>query len=56
MNPEEMGGYAEGDILIPHYGRNGVRDEAARWPRGIIPYLIDSKFSELRNLQSFINY
>ena len=46
MNPEEMGGYAEGDILIPQYGRNGIRDQAARWPRGIIPYLIDSKFSK----------
>ncbi|XP_026488942.1 zinc metalloproteinase nas-7-like [Vanessa tameamea] len=46
MNPEEMGGYAEGDILIPQYTRNGVRDQASLWPKGIIPYDIDRRFNQ----------
>lgn len=46
MNPEEMGEYAEGDILIPQLGRNGMRDESMRWPSGIIPYVIEGRYSE----------
>jgi hypothetical protein len=48
MNPEEMGLYAEGDILItkPQEGRNGIRDQSSRWPKGIIPYTIQGRFSE----------
>ncbi|CAH0713880.1 unnamed protein product, partial [Brenthis ino] len=46
MNPEEMGGYAEGDILIPQYGRNGIRDQAARWPKGHIPYQVSPTFNK----------
>ncbi|XP_053617150.1 hatching enzyme 1.2-like [Plodia interpunctella] len=46
MNPEEMGEYAEGDILIPRtQTRNGIRSESMRWPEGIIPYTIEGYFS-----------
>ncbi|CAH2237519.1 zinc metalloproteinase nas-13-like [Pararge aegeria] len=41
MNPEEMGGYAEGDILMPKFARNGIRERTVRWENGIIPYAID---------------
>ncbi|XP_059054050.1 zinc metalloproteinase nas-1-like [Achroia grisella] len=47
MNPEEMGGYAEGDILIPKpLGRNGISHETYRWPGGIIPYVIEGYFNQ----------
>ncbi|XP_047033348.1 zinc metalloproteinase nas-4-like isoform X1 [Helicoverpa zea] len=46
MNPEEVGDYAEGDILMPPpQGRNGVREEVLRWPQGHIPYVIEGYFS-----------
>ncbi|XP_063541150.1 low choriolytic enzyme-like [Cydia strobilella] len=46
MNPEEMGEYAEGDILIPKLERNGMRDETSRWPNGIIPYVIEGRYNQ----------
>ncbi|XP_026755052.2 hatching enzyme 1.2-like isoform X2 [Galleria mellonella] len=47
MNPEEMGEYAEGDILIPKpRGRNGISHETLRWPGGIIPYVIEGHFNQ----------
>ncbi|CAG9791605.1 unnamed protein product [Diatraea saccharalis] len=47
MNPEEMGSYAEGDILIPHpLGRNGVREQSSWWPNGIIPYVIEGYYNQ----------
>ena len=54
MNPEELGSYASGDILIPantskvyaSYGRNGLTAPSARWPRGVIPFTISRGFSE----------
>ncbi|VVC96406.1 unnamed protein product [Leptidea sinapis] len=46
MNPEEMGSYLEGDILIPNLSRNGMRDKTSRWSKGIIPYVIDSSFNQ----------
>ncbi|KAF9810582.1 hypothetical protein SFRURICE_021035 [Spodoptera frugiperda] len=46
MNPEEVGDYAEGDILMPpQQGRNGVREEVLRWPQGHIPYVIEGYFN-----------
>ncbi|KAL1501328.1 hypothetical protein ABEB36_006670 [Hypothenemus hampei] len=44
INPEEMGEYAEGDILFPARGRNGLVAENARWPNGEIPYEISGYF------------
>ncbi|CAH0595484.1 unnamed protein product [Chrysodeixis includens] len=47
MNPEEVGGYAEGDILMPPaQTRNGVREQTLRWPNGHIPYVIEGYFSQ----------
>ncbi|XP_075984058.1 hatching enzyme 1.2-like [Anticarsia gemmatalis] len=47
MNPEEVGEYAEGDILMPpQKGRNGVKEETFRWPKGIIPYTIEPQFNQ----------
>lgn len=47
-NPEELGSYAEGDILFPMgTGRNGLRACSARWPNGVVPYVISPYFGEL---------
>lgn len=46
-NPEELGNYAEGDILYPlTMGRHAVRVQSARWARGVVPYVISPLFSE----------
>jgi hypothetical protein len=45
VNPEEMGSYLEGDIIV-HNSRNGLTAEAARWPGGIVPYEMGAYFSE----------
>ncbi|CAK9805559.1 hypothetical protein ANTPLA_LOCUS4568 [Anthophora plagiata] len=46
-NPEELGSYAEGDILFPlGNGRNGLRANSARWPNGVVPYIISPYFSK----------
>ncbi|XP_060842153.1 zinc metalloproteinase nas-13-like [Rhopalosiphum padi] len=45
LNPEEMGEYAEGDILHPiGNSRNGLKAVSSRWPKGIIPYEISPSF------------
>lgn len=45
-NPEEMGNYAEGDILfLPSDLRNGVRAPSKRWPGGRVPYQMAGAFS-----------
>lgn len=44
VHPEELGEYAEGDILHPEpdgrQGRNGLRAKSSRWPNKTIPYEI----------------
>lgn len=50
-NPEELGSYLEGDILMPlGQARNGLSATSARWPGGIVPYEIRGSFGELKNL------
>lgn len=45
LNPEEMGEYAEGDILHPvGTSRNGLKAVSSRWPKGVIPYEINPYF------------
>lgn len=45
-NPEELGSYLEGDILIPRpQSRNGMIKQSLRWPDGRIPYVISDKFN-----------
>lgn len=46
-NPEEMGNYAEGDILFVQSDlRNGVRAASKRWPNARVPYKLAGHFSE----------
>jgi len=41
QNPEELGTYLEGDMLIPSVeGRNGLVATTSRWPNGVVPYVI----------------
>lgn len=45
QNPEELGSYLEGDILMPiGQARNGLSANAARWPNAIVPYEIRGSF------------
>lgn len=44
-NPEELGTYVEGDILVPRMApKNGIIGEAYRWPKGKIAYDIAPGF------------
>ncbi|KAL0119849.1 hypothetical protein PUN28_007937 [Cardiocondyla obscurior] len=47
VNPEELGEYAEGDILFPpsNGARNGLTAVSARWPNGVIPFVISPYFN-----------
>ncbi|XP_067015626.2 hatching enzyme 1.2-like [Anabrus simplex] len=45
INPEELGEYAEGDILFPPT-RNGIRQLSARWPDGVVYYQLAPGFSQ----------
>ncbi|XP_045468360.1 hatching enzyme 1.2-like [Harmonia axyridis] len=47
VNPEEMGNYLEGDIMLPPHSltRNGLSDQSLRWKNGVIPYVIQGYFS-----------
>lgn len=46
-NPEELGNYAEGDILFPtQLEKNGLKADSARWPGGVVPYMISPYFSK----------
>lgn len=59
QNPEELGTYYEGDILIPLRNAEGVNERngllalSTRWPGGVIPYEINGQFTkqELDNIQ-----
>lgn len=46
QNPEELGNYLEGDILMPttHLGRNGLSASTSRWPNGVVPFVIQGSF------------
>lgn len=47
QNPEELGSYLEGDILMPiGQARNGLSANAARWPNAIVPYEIRGSFGK----------
>ncbi|RZF45131.1 hypothetical protein LSTR_LSTR000541 [Laodelphax striatellus] len=50
LNPEELGKYAEGDILFRRTNedltRNGLKNASARWPKGVVPYEISPYFSQ----------
>lgn len=45
MNPEELGSYLEGDMLMPNsIGRNGLSSVSSRWPGGVVPFEIRGNF------------
>lgn len=44
-NPEELGEYLEGDMLMPpSLARNGLIATASHWPGGIVPFEISGYF------------
>ncbi|XP_016981426.1 astacin-like [Drosophila rhopaloa] len=53
QNPEELGTYFEGDILVPlsyksarfNGTRNGMRITSYRWKGGVVPYKINGNFT-----------
>lgn len=46
-NPEELGSYLEGDMLIPQgMGRNGLTAVSSRWPNAVIPFEIRGNFGK----------
>ncbi|CAO1427078.1 unnamed protein product [Diamesa serratosioi] len=51
-NPEELGPYSEGDILIPNVqGRNGLSSASSRWKGGVVPYEIGPSFTQQQRSQ-----
>lgn len=45
--PEELGEYAEGDILHPvSFTRNGLKAKSSRWTNKVIPYEISPYMSK----------
>lgn len=45
-NPEELGSYFEGDIILQLNGKNGLVEEVFRWPNGVVPFEIKGTFGE----------
>uniref|UniRef100_A0A034WR02 Metalloendopeptidase n=1 Tax=Bactrocera dorsalis TaxID=27457 RepID=A0A034WR02_BACDO len=48
VNPEELGSYLEGDILVPFgrvSARNGIITLSSRWPNGVVPFEIRGNFN-----------
>ncbi|XP_011692983.1 PREDICTED: zinc metalloproteinase nas-4-like [Wasmannia auropunctata] len=51
MNPEELGNYFEGDIMISNSTTRNGDTKAKRWPNRQIPYVITGRFTQKqRNL------
>lgn len=48
MNPEELGTYLEGDMLVPGVeGRNGLVKASSKWPNAVVPYVISPSFGNI---------
>lgn len=48
VNPEELGSYLEGDILVPIrrvLTKNGITTLSSRWPNGVVPFEIRGNFN-----------
>uniref|UniRef100_A0A1A9VKK5 Metalloendopeptidase n=1 Tax=Glossina austeni TaxID=7395 RepID=A0A1A9VKK5_GLOAU len=48
VNPEELGSYLEGDILMPEdqvLTKNGIVLPSSRWPNGVVPFEIRGNFN-----------
>ena len=49
VNPEELGSYLEGDILMPQNPvilKNGLPSKSSRWPYGEVPFEIAGDFTD----------
>ncbi|XP_065372111.1 zinc metalloproteinase nas-4-like [Calliphora vicina] len=49
LNPEELGSYLEGDILMPQSSfilKNGLTSKTSRWPDGEVPFEIAGAFTK----------
>lgn len=47
MNPEELGEYLEGDMLMtPDFARNGLIATSSHWPGAVVPFEITGYFSK----------
>ncbi|XP_055523112.1 hatching enzyme 1.2 [Wyeomyia smithii] len=58
VNPEELGTYVDGDILIARPGgRNGLADKSTRWPGGVVPFVINGNFkaNEMQMIEDAFN-
>lgn len=45
LNPEELGQYLEGDMLMPpNLARNGLIASSSHWPGGVVPFEISGYF------------
>ncbi|XP_017873992.1 PREDICTED: zinc metalloproteinase nas-4 [Drosophila arizonae] len=60
VNPEELGSYLEGDILIPQAAvsmKNGLTTQSSRWPNGVVPYEIRGSFNahDMATIQNAID-
>ncbi|XP_017475747.1 PREDICTED: high choriolytic enzyme 1 [Rhagoletis zephyria] len=47
VNPEELGSYLEGDILVPSTNvltKNGITTQSSRWPNAVVPFEIRGRF------------
>lgn len=51
VNPEELGEYLEGDIVVVNT-RNGVLNGSLRWGEGVVPFVIDD--AHLRDSKKMI--
>ncbi|XP_058839023.1 hatching enzyme 1.2-like isoform X2 [Topomyia yanbarensis] len=58
VNPEELGTYVDGDILIARpAGRNGLADKSTRWPGAVVPFVISGDFraNEMQLIEDAFN-
>ncbi|MDK2413033.1 M12 family metallopeptidase, partial [Aphanizomenon sp. 202] len=48
INPEELGEFFEGDLILPlpPRGKNGILDEQYRWDNGVVHYDFAASFTE----------
>lgn len=51
-NPEELGTYMDGDILLPATSdiRNGLISLSARWANATVPYIVSGNYSKSLNI------
>lgn len=55
QNPEELGEYLEGDMLMPpSFGRNGLIAQSSHWAGGIVPFEISGYFG--MHFRSFVYF